>query len=132
MASSDRQAKPRGKISTGRLLPVHFPPTHPLLPPAPAAYQKSGSGLFIGDIWHESEDRNEELRTRAIRNLFSGVGNSLVFRRHNGAGSPLLASGGSLVSKCWYWFRGDRLESAHTKNPPAKGQTFPVLSWASR
>jgi len=64
-----------------RLLPAHFPPTHPLLPPAPAAYRKSGSGLFIGVIWHDSEERNEELRARAIMNLFSGVGNRLVFRQ---------------------------------------------------
>jgi len=37
-----------------RLLPAHFPPTHPLLPPAPAAYRKSGSGLFLGFIWREN------------------------------------------------------------------------------
>jgi hypothetical protein len=36
------------------LLPAHFPPAHPLRPPAPAAYRKSGSVLFLGVTWHES------------------------------------------------------------------------------
>jgi hypothetical protein len=42
------------------LLPEHFPPAHPLLPPAPAAYRKSGRDQFFSEIWHENEARNEE------------------------------------------------------------------------
>jgi len=78
-------------------------PARPLIPPD-----------IIEDYVSFRNYANEELRARAIRNLFGSGVNSLVFRRYYGAGSPLLASAGNLLTKPWKLFRGDRLESAPT------------------